>query len=88
MSPAASVVLDADFLSAFLKIDRLLIVKSFYQVEGLLVPPAVYREVSLTDLLHRLTSIPWISVQPPEVSQAQLLWQNEDFARLASGWRF
>lgn len=85
MSPAPNVVLDADFLSAFLKIDRLPIVKSFYQVESLFVPPAVYREVSLTDLLSRLTSIPWISVQPPDATQAQPLWQAGDFARLGPG---
>ena len=85
MNPAPSVVLDADFLSAFLKIDRLPIVKSFYQVEGLFVPPAVYREVSVTNLLPRLTSIPWISVQPPDATQAQPLWQDGDFARLGPG---
>lgn len=85
MSPVLGVVLDADFLSAFLKIDRLPIVKSFYQVDELFVPPAVYREISLTDFLPKLTSIPWIRVQLPEVVQAQTLWQDGGFARLGPG---
>ncbi len=86
MSPVPGViVLDADFLSAFLKIDRLPLVRSFFQVEELFVPPAVYREVSLTDLLPRLASISWILVQPPDATQARALWQDEDFAKLGPG---
>ena len=50
----SSVVLDSDFLSAFLKTDRLPLVKGFYQVEHLLVPPAVFREVSQTSLLEAI----------------------------------
>jgi len=49
-----TVILDADFLSAFLKVERLPLIREFYQVESLYVPPAVYREVALTDLLSRL----------------------------------
>ncbi len=54
----AWVILDADFLSAFLKIGRLPLVREFYQVEQLIVPAAVYREVAVTPLLPLLLDIP------------------------------
>lgn len=55
-----TVVLDADFLSSFLKIDRLELVREYFQVETLHLPMAVFREVSVTRLLPRLTRIPWL----------------------------
>ncbi|HKI04428.1 MAG TPA: hypothetical protein VKK31_20790 [Thermoanaerobaculia bacterium] len=85
MSPALRVVLDTDFLSAFLKIDRLSLVKDFYGIEELLVPPAVYREVSLTDLLPGLVSIPWIRIQLLDAKRKQRLLQDGEFARLGPG---
>jgi uncharacterized protein len=80
----SSVVLDSDFLSAFLKIDRLSLVKDFYQVEELLVPPAVYREVSVTDLLPKLVSSS-LRVQLLDANRKQALGQDGDFARLGTG---
>ena len=64
MSPV--IILDADFLSAFLKIQRLDLVKDFYDVEIPRVPVAVYREISLTNLLPSLTALPWIQLAIPE----------------------
>jgi predicted nucleic acid-binding protein len=64
LSLIRDVILDSDFLSAFLKIDRLSLVKQFYQVEVLLVPPAVYHEVSLADLMSNLGNVPWIQIRP------------------------
>ena len=85
MSPAPGVVLDSDFLSAFLKIDRLSLVKDFYQVEELLVPPAVYREVGLTDLLPKLITLPWVRVQLLDANRKQVLWQDGELAKLGPG---
>lgn len=45
------VILDAHFLSSFLKIDQMSLIRDFYQDAKVLVPPAVYREVSQTDLV-------------------------------------
>jgi hypothetical protein len=44
-------IIDADFLSAFLKIERLALVHRFYGVEQIQVTPAVYREIAQTLLL-------------------------------------
>ena len=59
------VVLDSDFLSSFLKIGKLDLVRSFYQVSHLQIPPAVFREVSQTPLLERLAQTPWLEVTVP-----------------------
>jgi predicted nucleic acid-binding protein len=57
------IILDTDFLSAFLKIERLDLVRDFYGVEILLVPPGVYREASQTSLVTSLSRLPWILVE-------------------------
>lgn len=63
-----SVVLDTDFLSAFLKIERLSLVKDVFQVEFLLVPSAVYSELSVTSLGKTLAKLPWVQVKAPSSS--------------------
>lgn len=66
------VILDTDFLSAFLKIDRLSLVRDLYAVETLLVPPAVYREVSCTQLVEALADRSWIRVEAPTIDSPPL----------------
>ncbi len=83
MSP--TVVLDADFLSAFLKIEQLPLVRQFHQVEALLIPLAVYREIALTSLLPSLLACPWIAVATPEPAQLEALASQAAFNRLGAG---
>lgn len=87
MSSGAQVVLDADFLSAFLKIERLSIVRELFGLDLVLTPPAVYREIGVTDLLPRLAAIPWIEVREPAAEKLKALGRDETFARLGSGER-
>jgi predicted nucleic acid-binding protein len=58
-----AIVLDTDFLSAFLKIGRLQLIRDFYQADTLLVPAAVIAELSRTPLLQDLARIPWIRIE-------------------------
>lgn len=81
------VVLDADFLSAFLKIDRLSLIRDFYQAEHLLIPPAVYREVSLTSLLEKLAGTAWLRVEAPRPGLATELFQGSRSDDLGAGER-
>jgi predicted nucleic acid-binding protein len=81
------VVLDTDFLSAFLKIDQLPLVRDFYRTTSLLVPPAVYREVSQTSLLQRLAGIPWLQVEIPEARFVDELAKRAGFLDLGAGER-
>ena len=78
-----SIILDTDFLSAFLKVGRLSLVKDFYKVEFLLVPPAVYRELSVTSLIQDLAKLPWVQVKIP--SSGWDLPSTADNLRLGSG---
>ena len=79
------IVLDADFLSAFLKIDRLSLIKDFYQVEQVLIPLAVYREVSLTSLLQKLVGISWLQVEAPDPGLVEELFRENRPDALGAG---
>jgi len=79
------VILDTDFLSAFLKIEQVPLIRSFYQVDTVLVPFAVYREIAVTALLPRLAEFPWLRLTEPNQDRLAALQQNEPFARLGSG---
>ena len=83
----AVVILDADFLSALLKIERLPLVREFYQVEQLIIPPAVYREVAVTPLFPLLLNLPWVKVETPERASLQTLASDEATVRLGAGER-
>ena len=85
MTAGVRVVLDTDFLSAFLKIDQLPLVRETLGVETLLVPTAVFREISLTDLLPRFAAVPGIMVQIPDAGKAQALRDDEAFSQLGLG---
>jgi len=87
LSFGAQVVLDADFLSAFLKIERLSIVRDFFGLDLVFTPPAVYREISVTDLLPRLTATSWIEVREPDAEKVKDLGGDKAFAKLGSGER-
>jgi len=87
LSSGAQVVLDADFLSAFLKIERLSIVRELFGLDFVLTPPAVYREIGVTDLLPRLTAISWIEVREPDAEKMEVLGRDEVFTRLGAGER-
>lgn len=78
-----TIFLDADFLSAFLKIGQLHLVKDFYDAEVLKVPVAVYREVSLTTLLPSLAALPWVEVASLDPGDQPAL--DPDFIHLGKG---
>ncbi|HEX4963531.1 MAG TPA: hypothetical protein VF173_22065 [Thermoanaerobaculia bacterium] len=78
-----TIFLDTDFLSAFLKIEQLHLVKDFYGVEILRVPVAVYREVSLTKLLQHLAVLQWVEVAALEPGEGSV--HGPDFVGLGKG---
>ncbi len=78
-----TIFLDTDFLSAFLKIGQLHLVRDFYGVEVLKVPVAVYREISLTTLLSDLAALPWVEVVPLDPGEQRML--DPDFINLGKG---
>lgn len=79
------VIIDADFLSAFLKINQLELIPKFYGVRELYLTSAVYREVAQTSLLSQLTAIPWLTLAVSPLSTLQQLQLDENFRRLGAG---
>lgn len=79
------VVLDSDFLSSFLKIEQLPLVREVFQVPKLILPGAVYREVAVTSLLTRLTTLGWLEVRDLSATQVGAVSSTEDFVNLGAG---
>jgi len=50
------IILDTDFLSSFLKIDKLDLVRNFFG-EDLYIPISVLKEISQTELIKKLIEI-------------------------------
>jgi predicted nucleic acid-binding protein len=80
-----TVILDSDFLSSFLKIERCELIRAFYKVDRAIIPAAVHREVAQTDLLSRLLETSWIQSLPTEPSPDDALLDDPDFQSLGSG---
>jgi predicted nucleic acid-binding protein len=81
----ALVILDTDFLSAFLKIQRCELILRLYQVDRLQLAPAAYRELAQTSLLFRLTDLAWITLTTPLPEELTKLRESEQFSRLGAG---
>jgi predicted nucleic acid-binding protein len=58
-----TIVCDTDFLSSFLKINRLEMVKDLFKEENLYIPAAVLGEIAKTDLITDLVNKNWIRVK-------------------------
>ena len=57
------VVIDTDFLSSFLKIGRVRLVKDFFNVDCVSIPLAVFTEIGKTDLVDKLIETDWIKIR-------------------------
>lgn len=84
-----NVVLDSDFLSAFLKIEALHRVREYFRADSLLLPTAVFREVALTTLLPQLTATGWLEVREvtEETLEAAATAASPGFSELGAGER-
>ena len=80
-----TVILDTDFLSSFLKIERCGLIRAFYANARIVIPLAVHRELAPTDLLKPLLAIDWITVEPLEPPVPPTLRQNAVFQNLGAG---
>jgi predicted nucleic acid-binding protein len=81
------VVLDADFISSFLKIGRLALVLDYYRTESLLIPPAVRREVGWTQLSSTLEHLDWVRVEAPDAETLRDISGKPELQGLGAGER-
>lgn len=78
------IILDTDFLSSFLKIGKLNLVKDFFNVEYLHIPVSVLREISTTSLITEFLEINYIKTLNVSEKDFGVL-KSEEFERLGSG---
>jgi predicted nucleic acid-binding protein len=81
------VILDADFISSFLKIGRLALIQDYYRTEILLIPPAVRREVGWTQLSATLENLAWVRVEAPDVETLRDISLKPELQGLGAGER-
>ena len=80
------VILDADFLSSFLKIQKLNRIKEFFGVDELIVTTAVFREISMTKLINNLIEIRGIKVEEIKEEYWDIeLIDKREFSELGEG---
>ena len=78
-------ICDTDFLSSFLKIGRLELVKDLFKVVNLYIPVAVLREIAKTDLITDLLNKEWIKVKKVSDEELKEMEKDKEFANLGSG---
>ena len=79
-----NVVLDADFLSSFLKIGRVDLIRDFFNVESVSIPLAVFTEIGKTRLASTLIQTDWIKIKTVNDSNC-IDFETQDFEALGSG---
>jgi len=80
-----TIVCDTDFLSSFLKINRLEMVKDLFKEENLYIPAAVLGEIAKTDLITDLLNKTWIKVKKVSEVYLKEMESDKEFAGLGSG---
>ena len=78
-----AVLLDADFLSSFLKIRRLALIRDFFRVEKLFIPVAVFSELAKTTLIKDLLDEKYVQIE--KVDDRSFGYLDKDFENLGMG---
>lgn len=78
------IILDTDFLSSFLKIGGLDLVKDFFNVKFLHIPVGVMREISTTGLMSEFLKKDYIKMVNISEKDFEML-KGVEFERLGSG---
>ena len=80
-----TIICDTDFLSSFLKIERLELVKELFKEENLYIPVAVLGEIAKTDLVTDLLDKEWIKVKKVSDEDLKKMEKDKEFKNLGSG---
>lgn len=78
-----AIVLDADFLSSFLKIGKLALIRDFFKVDKLCIPVAVFSEIAKTELIKDLLDEKCVRIE--KVNEESISNFGKDFENLGSG---
>lgn len=77
------VIIDADFRSSFLKIDKLALIRDFFRVEALYIPVAVFSEIAKTKLVEDLLNEKYVQIE--KVDSKSFRNFSKDFENLGTG---
>ncbi|KAB2945340.1 MAG: hypothetical protein MPEBLZ_02414 [Candidatus Methanoperedens nitroreducens] len=77
------VIIDADFLSSFLKIGKLALIKNFFKVEKLFIPVAVFNEIARTKLVKHVFEVKYLQIET--VDEKSIANLDMDFDNLGNG---
>ena len=79
------IICDTDFLSSFLKIKRLELVRYLFKAKNLYIPVAVLSEVAKTNLITALLDKEWVKVKNVSDADFKKMKKNKEFTNLGSG---
>lgn len=79
------IICDTDFLSSFLKIERLELVRDLFKAKNLYIPVAVLSEVAKTNLITALLDKEWVKVKNVSDADFKKMKKNKEFTNLGSG---
>ncbi|MDO8726134.1 MAG: hypothetical protein Q7J35_08710 [Candidatus Methanoperedens sp.] len=79
----SAVIIDSDFLSSFLKIGKLALIKDFFKVEKLYIPVAVFSEISRTKLVKHVLDVKYLQIETIEEKSIENF--DRDFDNLGNG---
>jgi predicted nucleic acid-binding protein len=79
------IICDTDFLSSFLKIERLELVRDLFKAKNIYIPVAVLSEVAKTNLITALLDKEWVKVKNVGDVDFKKMKKNKEFTNLGSG---
>jgi len=82
---APSIIIDTDFLSSFVKIERVEMIREFYRVSVASITGAVLRELSAAGLDRSIVGLPWISFRSVDANACDELQRRALPTRLGQG---
>ena len=80
-----TIICDTDFLSSFLKIERLELVKDLFKEDNLYIPVAVHAEIAKTNLITDLLDKEWVKVKKVSDEELKEMEKDKEFTNLDSG---
>jgi len=80
-----TIVCDTDFLSSFLKIEQLELVRALFKEGDLYIPVAVLSEIAKTNLITDLLDKEWVKVKNVSDADFKKMKKSKEFANLGSG---
>ena len=80
-----TIICDTDFLSSFLKIERLELVRDLFKAKNLYIPVAVLKEVAKTNLITALLDKEWVKVKNVSDADFKKMKKSKEFTNLGSG---